>query len=79
MSKFLFALSLVLHGAFGLALQHYFPDKLVGLFAHKKAASVHQLFPPSVFPPNPSGPGGYWFGILEFLAGFLILKSLSRL
>lgn len=79
MLRFLFALVLVVHGSFALAVQHYFPSRLVGFLAPKKAASLHQLFPVNLYPPDPAGPGGYWLAAAEVLAGVLILKSLSRL
>lgn len=79
MLRFFFALLLVVHGSFAVAVQHYFPSRLVGFLAPKKAASLHQLFPVNFYPPDPSGPGGYWLALVEVTAGVLILKSLSRL
>ena len=79
MLRFLFALVLVVHGSFALAVQHYFPSRLVSFLAPKKAASLHQLFPVAFYPPDPSGPGGYWLAALEVAAGVLLLKSLTRL
>ena len=79
MLKFLFGLLLVVHGCFALSLQHYFPYKLVGVLAPKKAASLHQLFPVAIFPPDPPRLTGYGVALAEVLTGFLILKSLARL
>lgn len=79
MFQFLFALVLLVHGCFALAVQHYFPSKLVGFLAPKKAASLHQLFPVEVYPPAPPALSGYWLGIVQVLFGFFILKNLARL
>lgn len=79
MFKFLFALVLLVHGCFALSIQHYFPSKLVGFLAPKKAASLHQLFPLAVYPPDPPRPGGYAVAAIEVLTGFFILKHLARL
>ena len=79
MVKFFGGLLLVVHGCFALALQHFFPDKLVRFLAPKKAAMMHTYFPATLYPPSPDGPKGYLLATVQVLAGILILKSLTRL
>jgi hypothetical protein len=80
MVKLLFALLLLVHGSFALAVQHYEPTSwLVGLLAKKKLDSLHSLFPVAVYPPQPPNLGGYVVAAAQCLAGFLILKRLARL
>lgn len=78
MLKFLFAVLLLVHGSFALAVQHYFPARLVGFLAPKKAASLHQLFPVNLYPPDPPKPSGYLLAAVQVVLGFFILKTLSR-
>lgn len=79
MFKLLFFLALLLHGAFAVAFQHFLPDKLVSVLAPKRAAVVHALFPPTIYPPSPSGLSGYTVGVFEILFAFFTLKRLCRL
>lgn len=79
MLKFLFALVLLVHGCFALAVQHYFPATLAGVFAPKKAAALHSVFPAGLYPPAPVTLRGYLLASAQVVAGFLLLKSLTRL
>lgn len=80
MLKFILTLLVLVHGCFALAVQTYSPTSwLVGALAKKKLDAVHAVFPSSIYPAQPPGPGGYFFAFVQVLGSFLLLKRMCRL
>ena len=72
--KFFLWLAVLVHGCFALAVQAYFPNGLASIFAHKKTATLHSIFPTSIYPPN----GPYLTAIAQIVVAFLMLKKAPR-